>query len=58
MFFDPFVAMEHIYNTLALPTDVAYADIDEDTKFALFDLMIYSPEAQKAAHVATADLIN
>ncbi|HEY9313794.1 hypothetical protein [Williamsia sp.] len=54
MFFDPFVAMEHIYdNDLKMTGDPAFADIDDDTKLALFDLVVFSPEAQKAAEVTT-----
>ncbi|PYE13449.1 hypothetical protein DFR67_1163 [Williamsia limnetica] len=49
MFYDPFVAMEHVYNEIKTPTDPAYADLDYDTKSALLDLAISSPEAQKVA---------
>jgi len=52
MFFDPFVAMEHIYtNDLKMPADPAYADLDADTKSVLLDLVIFSDEAQQVAKV-------
>ncbi|WP_020109743.1 hypothetical protein [Nocardia sp. 348MFTsu5.1] len=52
MFFDPFVAMEYIYNThLKMPGDPAFADLDTDTKSVLLDLVIYSDEAQQVAKV-------
>lgn len=50
MFYNPFLAMQYLYDELSVPGDPAYSDIDEGTKFALFDLVVYSPEAQAAAH--------
>jgi hypothetical protein len=49
MFYDPFVAMEHVYNETKMPEDPDYADLDSDTKSVLLDLAIGSPEAHKAA---------
>ena len=49
MFYDPFVAMEHVYNQTKMPGDPAYIDLDEATKSALLDLAIGSPEAHQAA---------
>ena len=54
MFYDPFVAMEHVYNQTKMPGDPAYTDLDDDTKFVLFDLAVTSPEA----HVAAAIVID
>ena len=51
MFYDPFIAMEHVYNHTKMPGDPAYADLDEATKSALLDLAIGSPEAHKAAAI-------
>ena len=49
MFYDPFVAMEHVYNQAKMAGDPAYADLDEASKSALLDLAIGSPEAHQAA---------
>ena len=49
MFYDPFVAMEHVYNQTKMPGDPAYTNLDDDTKFVLFDLAVNSPEAHQAA---------
>ena len=49
MFYDPFIAMEHVYNHTTMPGDPAYADLDEATKSALLDLAVNSPEAHAAA---------
>ena len=44
MFYDPFIAMEYVYDHTTMPGDPAYADLDEATKSALLDLAIDSPE--------------
>ncbi|CAM3325176.1 hypothetical protein DFJ75_4977 [Williamsia muralis] len=47
-------AMKHVYNHTKMPGDPAYTDLDDDTKFVLFDLAVTSPEA----HVAAATVID